>query len=613
MTKAVARLLEPLRAVEPTPALLSMDTDVSAIRFQGKAMRADMREALVDAALELTLDAAPSLQLDFRDPNSDLLRSGFFGEGNLDGDGVQVTVRNVRWRLMGVRRGADGALSCTFEDETVAGLRGIRRVRVAPRGKLTRAQFIQARIRELRPLVKFVCPELNDRQPVDAAKAGKSGGATGVYGLPKSGVKVKEGKADANQRRNLETILDVGVAAGASRKEMEAAIAACIVESVARTSATNGQHVGLFQMNDDKGTVAQRRNATFAAKWFFSTAKARLKAKPSLSVVQLAEAVEVSGNASAYQRWLAQAKGIVTAYMGGGGETKGNRRAAATGKYMFSIGPPGGEKRESYWDGFQRLATEVEWRFFVVAGVAYYMSEPRMYAAKPILTVDPDSEVVRALEFEVDAGMRTSEATLTVDAELWSIPPGATVELTDCGPATGRWLVVGYRRSLFDTAASIALRKPKPELPEPAAEQRETGGAGAVGRRPVGGSTSLDSVRPTGEWAGTQAIFTQYVTPFMRRHGLNAGSQKRTYDTVSGAGVSDHYTGATSSYAIDYPTNSGEAAAAALAKDMGIAGWKANSTTSYAVMIGSDRFTVQILWGGGIDHGDHVHVGIRRR
>lgn len=513
MTRAAVRLLEPLRTVEPTPALLSMDTDVGSIRFQGKRLRADMREALVDAVLELTLEAAPSLQLDFRDPDSALLRSGFFGQGNLDGDGVQVTVRNVRWRLMGVRRQADGALSCTFEDETVAGFRSIVRTRVAPRGKLTRAQFIQARVRELRPLVKFVCPELNVRQPVGATRG--ASGKVGRRGLPRTGLKVKEGKADASQRRNLETILDVGTAAGASRKELEAAVVACIVESVARTSATNGEHVGLFQMNDDKGTVAQRRNPTFAAKWFFRTAKAKLKARPSLSVVQLAEAVEVSGNAGAYQRWLSQAKGIVTAYLGtsGSGPT-GNRRAAATAKYMFSIGPPGGPKRESYWDGFQRLATEVEWRFFVIAGVAYYMSEPRMYAAKPVLTVTPDSDVVRSLEFEIDAGMRTSEATMNVDAELWSIPPGATVELKDAGPASGRWLVVTYRRSLFDQAATITLRKPKPKLPEPAAEAKGGSGTGGGDRLSSAGASFDGKFR----WPTDSHLVT---SPFGPRGGRN--------------------------------------------------------------------------------------------
>jgi len=87
---------------------------------------------------------------------------------------------------------------------------------------------------------------------------------------------------------------------------------------------------------------------------------------------------------------------------------------------------------------------------------------------------------------------------------------------------------------------------------------------------------------------------------------------KRTYDTVDGPGMSDHFTGKKNSYATDYPTFNGEAAARKLARALGIRNWRPNNFDSPIVTIGGRKFAVQILWGAGIDHADHVHVGLQR-
>jgi hypothetical protein len=76
--------------------------------------------------------------------------------------------------------------------------------------------------------------------------------------------------------------------------------------------------------------------------------------------------------------------------------------------------------------------------------------------------------------------------------------------------------------------------------------------------------------------------------------------------------ASDHYVGNRTAYAVDYPTARGEDDARALARRLGIDGWQPNSYQRFHVRIGGERFRVQILWGAGIDHGDHVHVGLRR-
>lgn len=126
------------------------------------------------------------------------------------------------------------------------------------------------------------------------------------------------------------------------------------------------------------------------------------------------------------------------------------------------------------------------------------------------------------------------------------------------------------------------------------------------------GKLQLSDVNLTLAWGGTKSIFEQFVTPIMRRHDLEPGSRKRSYDTVDGSAMSDHYQGNKSAYAVDYPTYEGEAAARALARRMGYPGWRPNTYDSFQVTVDGQRFRVQILWGAKVKHGDHVHVGIRR-
>lgn len=114
-------------------------------------------------------------------------------------------------------------------------------------------------------------------------------------------------------------------------------------------------------------------------------------------------------------------------------------------------------------------------------------------------------------------------------------------------------------------------------------------------------------------WGGGADVMGQFVTPLMRRHGLYPGSGKRTpahNAAIGGSPTSDHLTTRTETFARDYPTFSGHDAAAALARAFGIHGWSENSYTAYDVRIDGHTFRIQILWGAGIEHGDHVHVGI---
>jgi len=122
---------------------------------------------------------------------------------------------------------------------------------------------------------------------------------------------------------------------------------------------------------------------------------------------------------------------------------------------------------------------------------------------------------------------------------------------------------------------------------------------------------STEGGRP--HWGGAADLMGQFVTPFLNKRGLPTGSGKRTpahNAAIGGSSLSDHLTTMLLKFARDFPTFSGEDDARALALALGITSWQPNSFTSHRVVVDGFVFEIQILWGSGIDHGDHVHVGI---
>lgn len=137
------------------------------------------------------------------------------------------------------------------------------------------------------------------------------------------------------------------------------------------------------------------------------------------------------------------------------------------------------------------------------------------------------------------------------------------------------------------------------------AEHKKRGTLDAVKVRSTAGGSP--------HWGGSGDVMVQYVEPFMVDRGLPIGSGKRTpaeNAAVGGSPTSDHLTTNTTTAARDFPTFTGEDDARALAASIGWTSWSANSYATFDVTIDGHRFRFQILWGGAIGHGDHVHVGV---
>lgn len=114
-------------------------------------------------------------------------------------------------------------------------------------------------------------------------------------------------------------------------------------------------------------------------------------------------------------------------------------------------------------------------------------------------------------------------------------------------------------------------------------------------------------------WGGAADVMGQFVAPFLQKRGLYKGSGKRTpaYNaSIGGSPTSDHLTTKRTTFARDFPTFTGEDDARALAHEIGWTSWVANSYATFDRLIDGHTFRFQILWGSGIGHGDHIHVGI---
>jgi cell wall-associated NlpC family hydrolase len=416
----------------------------------------DIASSITAASVERTIEGASTVTITVRDRDRSLLRSGLLEQV------IDIRVDKLWFRLAAVNKQGDD-LTLTFEDREVAILRTYDKPRKAVRGKVTRAEFAQMLVREARPPIRFVSPELHLAQPIEkVSRTAKD--LKREQGLADDApVTVKGVKATKEQRQNIEGVLDVGVALSAPVKVLITAVMVITQESSARNLAGgDGTSAGLFQIIDSNGTLAQRRDLEWASTWFFTRAIAENKKVPGRSKTGLAQAVQRSAFPNAYAKWEDEATLTVNAY------GKGGTDVVTEKPYEFTRGVNG--QREDTWTCLGRLADEVGWRRFAVSGTIYFVSEIKLFASRPRMRVSEETEGVDQIDFDWDPGKKAQQATISCHLARWQAPPGSVTELLGQGPANGRWLVSSVRRSLFATAAEVTLRRPQAKKPEPAPE-----------------------------------------------------------------------------------------------------------------------------------------------
>ena len=471
--------------------LMGDDIDLTKLYLALGQATFNVAEAVTNASVKRTIEGASTLTVNITDQDRMLLRSGNLGRR------LVTEIDGLYFILVAVNK-SGSRLTLTFEDREVYLLRTydkpIKQSKSTSRAKITRAQFVNRLIREVKEVrIPTYIPELEIVQPIQSSKdlaKGKDQKDTRAFGIPKhNGLTVKGAAMTENQRQVANVVLDTGASRLAQRKCLVMAIM-CVIQESNMTNLNYGDKpgwVGAFQQNALFGWPASRDVARDAAA-FYDKLIPYVAAHPQAQYTDAIQAVQRSATPNAYAKHRTEAERIVTDYgLPADTTSKANAQWTAasgstgTSEYEFYRGrPPSSSVRsrkegistkawgkENSWDCIQRLADEVQWRAFFVSGRFYFLAEDDLFKSKPIATVDEDTDGVISIDGDYDEGKKNGQLTIQCYMARWAAPPGSVVQIINMGPWNGRWLVNDVERSLFRDTGTITLKKPRPRLPEP--------------------------------------------------------------------------------------------------------------------------------------------------
>jgi cell wall-associated NlpC family hydrolase len=547
-----AQKLSPSRLSDQLETLNS-DVDLAALNLavQGKASF-QLLESVTAATIERTIEGSSTLTITARDRDRALIQSGYIGKG------LDCEIDGLWFRLWAWSKKGDD-LMLTFIDREVAVLKewpptsqGAKMYRVWSADKFgvqTRFHFAKQLVLDVAGIVpiRFHCPAIGELvRPTSPADRAIDKG----HGFPANGnVTVKGKKADSQQLQNLDVVLQTGESLNARRKVLIAAVAVVTQESTARRSATNGDHVGLFQQSAADGLAPATRDPATDATAFFEAAISDDKADPARPIAQLGDDVQVSGHPELYQQWVDEATATVDIWLGrtelagaqeaiaaanistpdptAGQFIRGRLEspsAAARKHKQVIVATDTGNKvvvREDNWACLTRLAAEIGYRCFCVSGTVYFIDDYTLYHQRVAMTLNEASDGVDAIDPDYSQGKKQATIAVACRANRWQAPPGSVAAVTDLGPASGRWLVSTITRSLFDKAASVTLKKPVLDIPESAAPEHGSGqSSGTVYSPPKTSSPGESGARQAIVAAASKAIALQANASDRRYHYL---------------------------------------------------------------------------------------------
>lgn len=513
----------------PDPERLPETIDLESLLIRSRRGNLDVRPALITGKLDRTITRASTVTLTLLDPDRKILKHPALrarkapGSDGREGRFFDATMllSGIEFRLVAVDVPQSRRTVLTFEDETIYQLRLYWTPRSASRGSVTRAEFFAMLCDQAQ--VDFFCPEIHEKQkkapreedpsPSRAERKRQAdlrelqeardrnrepGLADGVK------LKIKKSTATAEQRRHIEIALDVARKEKAGPLATLAMVCAGIGESEFRPIRNQGNppsdYGGVFQ-----GRVVANANGP---KWFdlddtaeqahyflrggkgFQGGGAIALARKGMSAPEIALTVEGSvsnfqGNRAkgiAHYDYREQARKIIAAYAGGdlddGGDVDDGAFSAGdpgeyTVSYQFRRGVDG--KPETSWDAMRRMADEVDWYLFAVAGRVYFLSGPYLRRSRARMIIEEGAPGIESVTGTVDQSpKREDRLTVKCRAAAWQAPPGTVVIVRDYGPMDDRWVVAQITRDkLASTATTITLERINRKAPEPAAEVRQ--------------------------------------------------------------------------------------------------------------------------------------------
>lgn len=601
----------------------------------------DLAEMITGITVQDTMSGSSTMTITLVDEGCYLLDIGFFDpndDGKLDAVEVNYPADSpFWWRLTQASvaiAGGGAEIELTFMERAAVFLQELKGPVKVSRAKKTRAEFMKQLSDKVTKGggLSFYSKELTKKQPIGSDEDRTDRKAGGIPLTAKLTVK-NSGRASRAQIKIMNQVLDAAVRYGAGPKATLALVVGCIVENEWSNSGVindpGSTSVGVLQAQYGLSAGASGRTMTraqcldidYTVKSFltgpgFASKGSAIKLardNPTWSAGRIAQTVLASAFPDRYDLYLAEGRRVIAAY-GGVGAGGGN---ADGGSYNFEVGGPN-DPRENFWDAMNRLAEEVNWRFFLDGNKVYFDDEYTLIGQQPSLVVDRSDEFVVSVSGTWDSRNVVSEVTLDLVCDAFEFRAGQVFQLENFGPLStgssaklpGRWLVSEVSRTMTDTISSFTLKQPTKPKPEPASnDDADTNADGSSSA----GDDLTSSMTP-------KQVIDQIVLPIARRNGINRSvaqndAANRSHGPTSSGGVSDHQGPPSKRWAADIsngssPTKEMDAVARALAQRFGLS-WSGSGAVSGT----KSGFRFQLIYRSNVggNHFNHVHIGVAKQ
>lgn len=483
--------------------------------------KVDLASAITDIGITDTTKGSSTIEITIKDLEFELLESAFFDpdeDGKLEPIEIRFPDEKVRgkefwWRMTMLGFNADGQLVLTFMERAAAKLMAKKGpVKAKRRSKTTRSEFIYGLVKTVKnPELDYHSRELHRKQPIakesksekksrEKREKDKDGGINRDERLS-----IRNGPASPSQLRMAERHLDVGADLGAPRAAMLGVLMVGINETgfVNKPFSSDGLSKGVLQLRTDiaEPNHIDNMDVEAVARFYFNHGSALnmgaieyARKNPNASPAEINQKTwgGTGFPLSTWTQWADEAKALLEAY-GGGNFSSGGTKFK---QYNFDIGTSD-NPHETYWDGINRLAEEVNWSFFVDGDDVYYDSEMSLIQQKPIAVIKRGEASVIDWSFDWDTRKIATEFTLDLICNPFAFRAGQVFKLEDFGPASagstaqlpGRWLIKEISRPRYSLSSTFTLAQPTKPNPEPRPEQAESGSSSGAG-----GSGDLESL-----------------------------------------------------------------------------------------------------------------------
>jgi hypothetical protein len=476
------------QSLKPTSKIIHLPGDVRGINSkfddiataEGDSLRANIAGGVIDARLERSIDNSTSIEIDISDPDLRTLRSDILQEA------FKIQVDDLWFQWAAIRKQGT-MLTLVFEDEAIARLRQVKGFKKAYRDQVTRAEFIKSLVDEVKhPKIPTFIPELHVKQPV--VPVTKTGTDTGPRSTSTSGARVpNSGTLTRVQIGQLMIAAGFPADVGVISEGIAISSREDTGHVVGQLQIGGGGGVGLWQLTgahdyDECGpcnppskcaddALAQTRCA-------FAIWKGQGKQwSPAWTTAPYASKTQFADEAR---------KAIELGAADGSATGTTETTIVKNQRYAYER-----KKKEDTWACSGRLADEVQWKRFVIAGTFCYLEEPELMNQNVFLEIDRDTVGIDNVDFDIDDGKDVQQLTITAWANHWAAPPGTKVELQDHGIADDEYIIDDIQASFFSDQITVTASRPLRPKREPATTQNSRTISGTTS---VGGSATLQKM-----------------------------------------------------------------------------------------------------------------------